>query len=95
MGEICLRTAHFTLVDNHDKPFVETRGIDGVEVRSYLPHKCCSALINATKRAGISLSECSVTLQRVALELNPLPLLIRRERTGTGSTTMHTRSALR
>jgi hypothetical protein len=35
-GEI--RTAHFTLVDNHRKPLVETQGIDGVEVRSYLPH---------------------------------------------------------
>jgi hypothetical protein len=33
-----VRTAHFTLVDNHGKPLVETRGIDGVEVRSYLPH---------------------------------------------------------
>jgi hypothetical protein len=35
-GEV--RTAHFTLVDNHGKPLVETQGIDGVEVRSYLPH---------------------------------------------------------
>ena len=35
-GEI--RTAHFTLVDNHGKPLVETQGIDGVEIRSYLPH---------------------------------------------------------
>jgi hypothetical protein len=35
-GEV--RTAHFTLIDNHGKPLVETQGIDGVEVRSYLPH---------------------------------------------------------
>jgi hypothetical protein len=35
-GEV--RTAHFTLVDNHGKPLVETQGIDGVEVHSYLPH---------------------------------------------------------
>lgn len=35
-GEV--RTAHLTLVDNHGKPLVETQGIDGVEVRSYLPH---------------------------------------------------------
>jgi hypothetical protein len=35
-GEV--RTAHLTLVDNHSKPLVETQGIDGVEVRSYLPH---------------------------------------------------------
>lgn len=33
-----VRTAHLTLVDNHGKPLVETRGIDGVEVRSYLLH---------------------------------------------------------
>ena len=31
-------TAHLTLVDNHGKPLVETQGIDGVEVRSYLLH---------------------------------------------------------
>ena len=35
-GEV--RTPHLTLVDNHGKPLVETQGIDGVEVRSYLPH---------------------------------------------------------
>ena len=35
-GEV--RTAHFTLIDNHGKPLAETQGIDGVEVRSYLPH---------------------------------------------------------
>ncbi len=35
-GEV--RTAHLTLVDNHGKPLVETQGIDGVEIRSYLPH---------------------------------------------------------
>ncbi len=35
-GEV--RTSHLTLVDNHGKPLVETQGIDGVEVRSYLPH---------------------------------------------------------
>jgi hypothetical protein len=33
-----IRTSHFTLVDNHGKPLVETQGINGVEVRSYLPH---------------------------------------------------------
>ena len=33
-----VRTAHLTLVDNHGKPLLETQGIDGVEVRSYLPH---------------------------------------------------------
>jgi hypothetical protein len=33
-----VRTPHLTLVDNHGKPLVETQGIDGVEVRSYLPH---------------------------------------------------------
>jgi hypothetical protein len=35
-GEV--RTPHLTLVDNHGKPLVETQGVDGVEVRSYLPH---------------------------------------------------------
>ena len=35
-GEV--RTPHLTLVDNHAKLLVETQGIDGVEVRSYLPH---------------------------------------------------------
>jgi len=35
-GEI--RTSHLTLVDNHGKPLVETQCIDGVEIRSYLPH---------------------------------------------------------
>ena len=33
-----IRTSHFILVDNHGKPLVETQGINGVEVRSYLPH---------------------------------------------------------
>jgi hypothetical protein len=33
-----VRTPHLTLVDNHGKPLVETQCIDGVEVRSYLPH---------------------------------------------------------
>ena len=33
-----IRTSHLTLVDNHGKPLVETQGINGVEVRSYLPH---------------------------------------------------------
>jgi len=33
-----IRTSHFTLIDNHGKPLVETQGINGVEVRSYLPH---------------------------------------------------------
>jgi len=33
-----IRTPHLTLVDNHGKPLVETQGINGVEVRSYLPH---------------------------------------------------------
>jgi hypothetical protein len=33
-----VRTSHLTLVDNHGKPLVETRGINGVEYRSYLPH---------------------------------------------------------
>ena len=35
-GEV--RTPHFILVYNHDKPLAETQGIDGVEIRSYLPH---------------------------------------------------------
>jgi hypothetical protein len=35
-GEV--RTPHLTLVDNHGKSLVETQDIDGVEVRSYLPH---------------------------------------------------------
>jgi hypothetical protein len=35
-GEI--RTSHLTLVDNHGKPLVETQCINGVEIRSYLPH---------------------------------------------------------
>jgi hypothetical protein len=34
-----VRTSHFVLVDNHGKPLVETRAIDGVEIDSYLPHK--------------------------------------------------------
>ena len=33
-----IRTSHLTLIDNHGKPLVETQGINGVEVRSYLPH---------------------------------------------------------
>ena len=33
-----IRTPHLTLIDNHGKPLVETQGINGVEVRSYLPH---------------------------------------------------------
>ncbi|MBV8278275.1 MAG: hypothetical protein JO170_23855, partial [Verrucomicrobia bacterium] len=33
-----IRTSHLTLVDNQGKPLVETKCIDGVEVRSYLPH---------------------------------------------------------
>jgi L-amino acid N-acyltransferase YncA len=33
-----IRTSRFTLIDNHGKPLVETQGINGVEVRSYLPH---------------------------------------------------------
>ena len=33
-----VRTSHLTLVDNHGKPLVETRGINGVEYCSYLPH---------------------------------------------------------
>ena len=33
-----IRTSHFILIDNHGKPLVETQGINGVEVRSYLPH---------------------------------------------------------
>ena len=33
-----VRTSHFVLADNHGKPLVETQGIDGVEIRSYLPH---------------------------------------------------------
>jgi hypothetical protein len=33
-----VRTPHLTLIDNHGKPLVETQGINGVEVRSYLPH---------------------------------------------------------
>ena len=33
-----IRTPHLTLVDNHGRPLVETQGINGVEVRSYLPH---------------------------------------------------------
>ena len=33
-----IRTSHLTLVDNHGKPLVETQCVNGVEVRSYLPH---------------------------------------------------------
>jgi hypothetical protein len=33
-----VRTPHLTLIDNHGKLLVETQGINGVEVRSYLPH---------------------------------------------------------
>jgi len=33
-----IRTSHLTLIDNHGKPLVETKGINGVEYRSYLPH---------------------------------------------------------
>lgn len=33
-----VRTSHLTLVDNHGKPLVETQCINGVEIRSYLPH---------------------------------------------------------
>jgi hypothetical protein len=34
-----IRTPHFTLVDNHGKPLAETQGVNGVEIRSYLPHQ--------------------------------------------------------
>jgi hypothetical protein len=34
-----VRTSHFVLVDNRGQPSVETQGIDGVNIQSYLPHK--------------------------------------------------------
>jgi hypothetical protein len=33
-----VRTQRLTLIDNQGKPLVDTRGINGVEIRAYLPH---------------------------------------------------------
>jgi len=31
-----IRTSHFTLIDNHGKPLVETQGINGVLLRNVI-----------------------------------------------------------
>ena len=33
-----VRTQRFTLIDNRGKPLVDTQGVNGVEIRAYLPH---------------------------------------------------------
>ena len=33
-----IRTQRFTLVDDQGKSLVDTRGVNGVEIRAYLPH---------------------------------------------------------
>jgi hypothetical protein len=33
-----IRTQCLTLVDEQGKPLVDTRGVNGVEIRAYLPH---------------------------------------------------------
>jgi hypothetical protein len=33
-----VRTQRLTLIDNRDKPLVDTQGVNGVEIRAYLPH---------------------------------------------------------
>lgn len=33
-----VRTQRLTLIDNQGKPLVDTQGINGVEIRAYLPH---------------------------------------------------------
>ena len=33
-----VRTQRLTLIDNQGKPLVDTQGVNGVEIRAYLPH---------------------------------------------------------
>jgi len=33
-----VRTQRLTLIDNRGKPLVDTQGVNGVEIRAYLPH---------------------------------------------------------
>jgi hypothetical protein len=33
-----VRTQRLTLIDNRGNPLVDTQGINGVEIRAYLPH---------------------------------------------------------
>jgi len=33
-----VRTQRLTLIDNNGKPLVDTQGVNGVEIRAYLPH---------------------------------------------------------
>ena len=33
-----IRTQRITLIDNQGKPLEDTQGINGVEIRAYLPH---------------------------------------------------------
>jgi len=33
-----VRTQRLTLIDNRGNPLVDTQGVDGVEIRAYLPH---------------------------------------------------------
>jgi hypothetical protein len=33
-----VRTQRLTLIDNRGKPLLDTQGVNGVEIRAYLPH---------------------------------------------------------